>query len=71
MTKTVRTLTENTWIPLGTAVLVIGGGAYWLANIHLATASNTISLNDLNPKIEQIQKDIAEIKGELKRIKGP
>lgn len=66
-------ISDKTLIPLGIAVLVIGGGATWLTTLHLATTSNATTLSemkkDIPEKLEQIQKDIAEIKGELRRIK--
>lgn len=66
-------LSDKTLIPLGVAIMVIGGGTAWLTSLHLATASNTAALAELKQsipeKLENIQRDIAEIKGELKRIK--
>jgi hypothetical protein len=66
-------ISDKTLIPLGIAVLVIGGGATWMTTIHLATASNSAAMTEIKttiPKtLEKIQEDIAEIKGELKRIK--
>lgn len=67
---------DKALIPIGLAVLVFGGGAAWLTTIHSKVEASVqkiekveIRLDKRDEKLDVIQKDIAEIKGELKRIK--
>lgn len=67
-------ITEMTLIPLGVALISIGGGAAWLTRIHIQMDANAASIQSIEENqteyskdIRQIAVDIAEIKGELKR----
>ena len=62
-------LTERTLIPLGIAIIAIGGGAAWLTNVNASIRSIEAAQNKYTELVEQIRNDLAEIKGELKRIK--
>lgn len=70
-----RALTESTLVPIGLAVVAIGGGAAWLTSMHSATARNLETTQRLevkqdayNADIQKIYQELAEIKGELKRL---
>lgn len=65
-----------TLIPLGAAIIAIGGGAAWLTTVHVQMEANAASIQSIEAKqeryaddIHRISIDIAEIKGELKRQK--
>lgn len=67
-------LTEMTLVPLGMAIISIGGAAAWLTTIHVQMDANAASIQSIEEKqteyskdIRQIAVDIAEIKGELRR----
>jgi hypothetical protein len=71
----VSPITDKTLIPLGVAVLVIGGGAAWLTSISNATQISKDGIVRLEAKqdaysndLQKIYQELAEIKGELKRI---
>jgi len=70
-----KIITGKTLIPLSFAVLTIGGAAFWLSSLQAMavatkeTMHHVISKQDhYNECIMHIRSDIAEIKGELKRI---
>jgi hypothetical protein len=72
----VAKITDTTLIPIGLAVVVIGGGAAWLTAMSLKIDSAIASTQRIEQKqstynedISQIRELISGIHGELKRIK--
>ena len=71
-----RVLREQILIPLGFAIVAIGGGALWLGNTYGIVSSNARSIETLkikqdtyNQHLIDIKAQLGEIRGELKRIK--
>lgn len=69
-----RFLTENTLIPIGLAITVIGGASIWLTNIWWQGQANAAQIERLNTKQEaylatliEIRSDVAVIKSRLER----
>lgn len=69
-------ISEQTLIPIGVAVVVIGAAALWISSINLQTKSNTETINKLEVKQEKysddmraIRESLAEINGALREIK--
>lgn len=69
-------INEKTMIPIGLAVLVIGGGAGWMTRQEIKTTANSEQIIQVNEKVEnldkilnEIEKRLAGIEGELKRIR--
>ena len=77
-------LTEKTKVPLGMVAIsfvAFVGGIFWLADLHAATANNTEMLTKVVEKqdaqeknyqntLETIKIELAEIKTELKHLRG-
>lgn len=70
-----KEITDKTLIPIGLAVLSIGGGAAWLTDLHVATASNSemarrieLKQDRYNEELQEINDRLSRIEGELKRI---
>lgn len=64
-----KTLTQNTWIPLGVAVcsaIFLGGGIMWLDAIYAKTNQNTSDIGEIKKTYEAKQKDNAQV---LQRIR--
>lgn len=57
-----KSLSENTLIPIGLAVIVIGGGAAWLTDLHSSIAATEARVSKVEPKVDKVSDDIAEIK---------
>jgi hypothetical protein len=71
----VKLLDEKTMVPIGLAVVAIGGASGWCTLVHFrinALASTTIEVQSKQDKYSQdlaeIRTDLAEIKGELRRL---
>jgi len=69
-------ITENTLIPIGIAITVIGGGSAWLTTMHQSMSAMAQEIRSVKEErktlydsLELIRRDISEIKGELKRIR--
>lgn len=69
-------LSEQTLVPVGLAVVVVGAAALWIASINLQTRSNAETITKLETKQEKysddmrvIRESLAEINGVLKEIK--
>lgn len=64
-----RPITENTLVPIGLAVAVIGGGAIWFTSLYAKT--NVLTENDVTRKesIQEIQRDVGQIKLDVMEIK--
>lgn len=63
-------LTEKTLIPIGLAVIVIGGGSAWFTSLHahqLHLTERMDAVERIEEQVSQIKQDIAEIRGILKR----
>ena len=76
-----KSINENTLIPLGLAVITIGGGAIWLTQLSVQTRANAEILDKIQQdrsiaraeylkNVEEIKVSLAEIKVELKIIRG-
>lgn len=62
-------LDEYTNIPIGIAIIIIGGGAAWMTSIAIQTQANARSLDlieqrqiDYNKSISKIETDLAIIR---------
>lgn len=64
-----KSLSENTLIPIGLAVVVIGGGSAWLTKISIATAANSDALSRIETKQESYTEHLAEIRQDLAVIR--
>lgn len=71
-----RVLREQVLIPLGFAIVVIGGGAIWLGNTYAKVTNNTAEIATIksqhtsyNQHFLDIKAELGEIRGELKRIR--
>lgn len=64
-----KSLTENTFIPIGLALTVIGGGSAWLTRMSVATAANAEALTRIETKQEKYTEHLAEIREELAAIR--
>lgn len=73
-------LTSNTLMPIGLAVVVIGGGAGWMTKINIAvdahaarireaTESEQSRYKELTDLLRQIDRRLSGIEGEMKRIR--
>ena len=68
-----QVLDDSFLIPLGMAVVVIGGSAAWLSSMHLQAAENAKKIQELSQlqaqylaHVIKIEHDVAEIRGELR-----
>lgn len=61
---------ERTPVSIGLMVLIIGG-VFWLASMHIETVSNAEQVKELKEDVKDLQKiktDIEVIKNDLKRV---
>ena len=65
-----KSLTENTLIPIGLALTVIGGGSAWLTRISVATAANAEALNRIETKQDQYTEHLSQIRQDLAVIRN-
>lgn len=70
-------ITEQTLIPLGVAVMAIGGGAAWLTQVYLMTQANGEMITKVQAQqdvytknLEEIRVELGEIKTELRLMRG-
>ena len=63
-------VTEETLIPIGLAVLAIGGGTVWLTTIHNKTEVNTRAIAEISAKQESSNDLLKSIDRRLSRIEG-
>ena len=61
-------LTEKTFIPIGTAIAVIGGGAIWLTKISIEQTAHSERLFKIEQKIDAESQYFQEIRERLVRI---
>ena len=61
--------TQNTFIPIGLALTVIGGGSAWLTKISLATAANAAALTRIEAKQDRYTEHLAQIRQDLAVIR--
>jgi len=68
-------ITQNTLVPIGLAVAVIGGGAAWMTRQEMTASANAKGIKHLQGQYEhiddmlrEIQEKLGTIEGELKRI---
>jgi hypothetical protein len=77
--KTSR-ITSHTLVPIGLAVIVIGGGAGWMTKINVAvdahaarikeaTESEESRYKELTDILRQIDRRLSGIEGEMRRIR--
>ena len=71
-----KVINQKTLVPLGMSVFIVGGAAFWLSSLQALAQVNKETLHHVinkqtayNTCIMDIKSDIAEIKGELKRIR--
>ena len=65
---TMKSISEITLIPIGVAVISIGGGAMWLTEIYQQGRSNSNRIERLEQKQDEFNKLVIEINGRLSRI---
>ncbi len=63
-----KALTEHTFIPLGIAIIAIGGGAMWLTDVYAQVRDNKIETARLSIKQDEHNKLVSEINVRLSRI---
>ena len=62
-------LTENTLIPIGLAILAIGGGAIWISRVWFITEGHTKTLERLEQRGELYMQAVERTNSELQEIK--
>lgn len=69
-------ITEKTMVPLWLALSVIGGAAAWATTLQVQASNTATTIQEMgahqerySDDISAIRQDIAEIKGELKRMR--
>lgn len=62
-------LTSNTAIPLGLAVVAIGGGSVWLTTLHAKASIAVEGVNELKLKRDEDQRLLQTIHKELIEVK--
>jgi hypothetical protein len=76
-----KAISENTFVPLGLAVMVIGGGAGWVTKIEVAVSAQAAKIEEQQQEddfrarklfdlLRQIDQRLSMIEGELKRIRN-
>jgi hypothetical protein len=58
---TVKQLSERTLIPIGLAVVIIGGGAMWVSSVNAEISGLKTSQTVTATSYNSLQKDITEI----------
>lgn len=64
-----KTFTENTLVPIGLAVFVIGSGAGWITKMWIQTEAHGKSLDRLEQKSEAYVQSVDVINGRLSEIR--
>ena len=62
-------ITEKTLIPIGVAVVVIGGGSMWLTSLYAKVNELEEQVSAKAHAIERIQDDVYQIKLDVREIK--
>jgi vacuolar-type H+-ATPase subunit I/STV1 len=69
-------LTEGTLIPIGLAVIAIGGGSMWLTSMYSAINEARATLIEVKEEqkeyvrhLSEIHRELSEIRGELKALR--
>jgi hypothetical protein len=55
-------ITEQTWIPLGVAILAIGGGGFWAATVNMQLSYQQDDLGVIKSRVTQLLVDVNQIK---------
>lgn len=63
-----KALTESTLVPLGIAIITIGGGAMWLTDVYAQVKESKMSIVRIEQKQDEYVKLVTEINGRLSRI---
>lgn len=63
-----KALTENTLIPLGIAILAIGGGSMWITSLYAEVQSTSTAVKEARTRQEETSKTLNEINERLSRI---
>ena len=63
-------ITDKTLIPLGLAVIAIGGGSMWLTNVYAEVKQNTQAVIELTQHQDFYNKNLIEINSRLIRIES-
>lgn len=61
-------ITEKTLIPLGLAVIAIGGGSMWLTQVYAEVKDSSQKLQHVIIQQEEYNKNLIEINSRLSRI---
>lgn len=71
-----KLLTDNTLVPLGVAIVGIGGAAMWLTSLYFQTQANAAQIQRLADKQDaylatliEIRSDVAVIKSQIEKEK--
>jgi len=74
MPELVKKITEKTLVPISLVIALMGGGS-WMTSINSKADANALTLNrtvdtqkELLMYVIEIKQDLAEIKGQLKRM---
>lgn len=67
--KPLNKITEKTVIPLSLAVMVIGGGAAWLTDVHAEVQHQSAQIQDIDADRSDISKKLTDILIELSEIR--
>lgn len=63
-------ITDQTLIPIGLAIIVIGGGSAWLTALNAREENLSIKVEKHDTIIERISLDLSDIKITLGEIRG-
>lgn len=64
----VRSLSDQTLIPIGLAIMAIGGGAAWLTSIHIETRANADMIREIKTAQDRYMEDIHAIRINITEI---
>ena len=64
-----KVLTENTLIPIGLAILAIGGGSAWVTKMWLVTEAHSQSLERLEQKGDYYVSTLSGVNVQLQEIR--
>ncbi len=65
----VSRLTEKTLIPLSLAIMVIGGGAAWLTDVHAEVSHQGQQISEMGEKRDETSRVLTDILVQLSEIK--
>lgn len=65
-----KALTEKTLIPLGLAVAVIGGGAWWLSSVHAQLQTTAGTVNEMKTTLGMLPSMKTDIEVIKTKVEG-